>query len=171
MSIISDVSLGACVADSGGYISRLSCVSGEAMLQSNDLCKRAPLPQCVLCLVTQSCPPGSSAHGDSPGKNTGVGCHAFLQGIFPIQGSNPGLFTIRATRKLLPQYYRIIGTTGFFDKLRYVKEILFLEMLFFSYKFSLQIFCPKDHCTHPSCSVMQPLFASNSNICNMYIYL
>ena len=24
-------------------------------------------------------------------KNTGVGCHALLQGIFPIQGSNPGL--------------------------------------------------------------------------------
>ena len=30
--------------------------------------------------------PGSSVHGDSPGKNTGVGCHAFLQGIFPTQG-------------------------------------------------------------------------------------
>ena len=28
-------------------------------------------------------PPGSSVHGDSPGKNTGVGCHALLQGIFP----------------------------------------------------------------------------------------
>ena len=28
---------------------------------------------------------------DSPGKNTGVGCHALLQGIFLIQGSNPGL--------------------------------------------------------------------------------
>ena len=28
---------------------------------------------------------------DSPGKNTGVGCHSFLQGIFPTQGSNPGL--------------------------------------------------------------------------------
>ena len=27
---------------------------------------------------------------DSPGKNTGVGCHALLQGIFPTQGSNPG---------------------------------------------------------------------------------
>ena len=26
---------------------------------------------------------------DSPGKNTGVGCHFFLQGIFPIQGSKP----------------------------------------------------------------------------------
>ena len=25
---------------------------------------------------------------DSPGKNTGVGCHAFLQGIFLTQGSN-----------------------------------------------------------------------------------
>ena len=28
---------------------------------------------------------------DSPGKNTGVGCHFLLQGIFPIQGLNPGL--------------------------------------------------------------------------------
>ena len=32
--------------------------------------------------------PGSSVHGDSPGKNTGVGCHALLQGIFPTQGLN-----------------------------------------------------------------------------------
>ena len=55
----------------------------------------------VLCLVTQShptlcdpmdySPPGSSVHGDSPDKNTGVGCHALLQGIFPTQGSHPGL--------------------------------------------------------------------------------
>ena len=27
-------------------------------------------------------PPGSSVPGDSPGKNTGVGYHALLQGIF-----------------------------------------------------------------------------------------
>ena len=57
--------------------------------------------QNVLCLVTQSCPtlcypndcspPGSSVHRDSPSKNTGVGCHALLQGIVPSQGSNPGL--------------------------------------------------------------------------------
>jgi len=42
----------------------------------------------VLCLVAPShptlcdpmdcSPPGSSVHGDSPGKNTGVGCHALL---------------------------------------------------------------------------------------------
>jgi len=39
--------------------------------------------------------PGSSVHGGSPGKDTGVGCHAFLQGIFPTQGSNPGLLQCR----------------------------------------------------------------------------
>ena len=31
-----------------------------------------------------------SVHGNSPGKNIGVGCHAFLQGMFPIQGLIPG---------------------------------------------------------------------------------
>ena len=35
--------------------------------------------------------PGSSVHGDSPCKNTGVGRHALLQGIFLTQGWNPGL--------------------------------------------------------------------------------
>ena len=33
--------------------------------------------------------PGSSVHGDSPGKNTGEGCHALFQGIFLTQRSNP----------------------------------------------------------------------------------
>ena len=56
---------------------------------------------CMLCLVAQSCltlcnpmdciQPGSSVHVDSLGKNIEVGCHALLQGIFPTQGSNPGL--------------------------------------------------------------------------------
>ena len=32
--------------------------------------------------------PGSSVHAIFPGKNTGVGHHALLQGIFPTQGSN-----------------------------------------------------------------------------------
>ena len=36
-------------------------------------------------------PLGSSVHGGSPGKNTGVHCHALLQGIFLTQGSNPRL--------------------------------------------------------------------------------
>ena len=40
-------------------------------------------------------PPGSSVHGDSRGKNTGVGCHALLQGIFLTQGWNSGLLHCR----------------------------------------------------------------------------
>ena len=54
----------------------------------------------VLCLVFQLCPilcdpmdysqPGSSIHGDSPGKNTsGLPCPH--PGIVPTQGSNPSL--------------------------------------------------------------------------------
>ena len=58
-----------------------------------------------MCLVAQSCPtlynpmdwslPGSSVHGNSPGNNTGVGCHAVLLGIFPTQGLNPDLLHCR----------------------------------------------------------------------------
>ena len=54
-----------------------------------------------MCLIAQLCPtlcnpmdcspPGSSLRGNSPGKNTGVGCQALLQGIFPTQGSNADL--------------------------------------------------------------------------------
>ena len=53
------------------------------------------------CLIAQSCPtlcdltgyilPGSSVYGDSPGKNTGVGCYALLQGIYSTQESNSAL--------------------------------------------------------------------------------
>ena len=60
-----------------------------------------PISLTVLCLVDLLCPtlndpmdcspPGYSVHGDSPGKNAGVGCHTLLHGIFPTEGSNPGL--------------------------------------------------------------------------------
>ena len=63
-----------------------------------------PLCVCVcvcVCTVMQSyltfgnamdcSPPGSSVHGNFPGKNTGVGCYFLLQGIFLTQGSNPGI--------------------------------------------------------------------------------
>ena len=36
-------------------------------------------------------------HGDSPRTNTGRGCHALLQGIFPTQGLDPGLPRCRWT--------------------------------------------------------------------------
>ena len=53
------------------------------------------LGQVWLCNPMDCSPPGSSVHKDSPDKNIGVGCHAFLQGIFPTQGSNLGLLYCR----------------------------------------------------------------------------
>ena len=59
----------------------------------------------MLCLMAQSCltlcdrmdcsPPGSSDRRDSPGKNTGVGCHALLQGIISTQELNQDLLHCR----------------------------------------------------------------------------
>ena len=57
------------------------------------------IPCCCWCgFVAQSCPTLLQPHGlwparllcpwDFPGKNTGVGCHSLLQGIFSTQGSN-----------------------------------------------------------------------------------
>ena len=52
---------------------------------------------CVQLLPT----PWTVAHqaplsmGNSPGKNTGVGCHFFILGIFPIQGPNLSLLRCR----------------------------------------------------------------------------
>ena len=45
----------------------------------------------TLCDPMDCNPPGSSIHGDSPGKNTRVGCHVLLQGVFLTQRLNPGL--------------------------------------------------------------------------------
>ena len=45
----------------------------------------------TLCDPVDCSPVGSSVHGGSPGKDTGVSCHALLQGIFPTQESNPNL--------------------------------------------------------------------------------
>ena len=58
---------------------------------------------CVILLLLFSCSVSNSwrPHGlyparllcpwDSPGENTGVGCHVLLQGSFRTQGSNPYL--------------------------------------------------------------------------------
>ena len=54
------------------------------------LCLAAQLSP-ILCDPMDCSPPGSSAHGDSPGQNTRVDCHFLLQGIFTTQGLNPSL--------------------------------------------------------------------------------
>ena len=50
---------------------------------------------------------------ESPGKNTGVGCHFVLQGIFSTQGSNLGLLHWRQTLQPLshqgsPKYDKVL---------------------------------------------------------------
>ena len=57
---------------------------------------------CVLSHVWLFATPRTAAsRGDSPGKNTGVGWHAFLQGFFPSQVSCivGRFFTLWATRE------------------------------------------------------------------------
>ena len=55
------------------------CVCAVASVLSSSLWPHGLKPTRLLC------------PWDSPGKKTGVGCYALLQGIFPTQGSNPCL--------------------------------------------------------------------------------
>ena len=87
-----EINAGSCRQENSDY-------SKHSAKQSRQPSAKVPitliLSVILLCLVAQSCPtlcnpmdcspPGSSAHGGSPGKNTGVGCHFLFQGIFPIQ--------------------------------------------------------------------------------------
>ena len=74
--------------------------------RSNECSSFATSSSKMSCVNAQSCPTFCSTHGlsptrllcpwDFPGKNTGVGCHSFLQGIFPTPGSNPCLLNWQA---------------------------------------------------------------------------
>ena len=61
-------------------VSRRGGVHAQLLLSCLTLCD--PVDCSLSC---------SSVHGDSPGKNTGVGCHFLLQGIFLAQDSNLSL--------------------------------------------------------------------------------
>ena len=106
------------------------------------------LSYAVLCLFTQSCLtfcdpmdyslPGSSVYGDSPGKKTKVGFHAFLQRIFPTQGSNWGVLHCRQILYQLsyqrssylphPEYWSILNTDFWILKYsEYWRRVTFLS--------------------------------------------
>ena len=53
------------------------------------------------CLVAESRPTRLLCPWDFPGRNIGVGCHFLLQGTFPTQGSNPGVWHWQADSFLL----------------------------------------------------------------------
>ena len=68
------------------------------MLSSPQLSPFIPSKSVCVCthsVVSDSLRPHAPARllcpWDSPGKDTGVGCHALPQGIFPTQRLNPGL--------------------------------------------------------------------------------
>ena len=95
----------------------------------------------TLCDPMDCSPPGSSVHGDSPGKNTGVGCHALLQGIFLTQGLNPGL-------------PHIFFNTPFFSLKHYLYQnfiILFLKSSCYFLDRTFEKFCLLSALFHYDC--------------------
>ena len=88
----------------------VSCV--QLFVTPRTVARQVPLSMGFSRQEYWSGPPGSSVHGilqagilewparflcpwDSPGRNTGVGCHFLLQRIFPAQRSKPGLLHCR----------------------------------------------------------------------------
>ena len=106
--------------------------------------ERVNLYLCVHAKSLQSCPtlcnpkgyspPGSSVHGYFPCKNAGVGCHAFLQGIFLTQDLTRvscisciagGFFTHWATWEAQYTYiYMYILTYTYIYMYIYIYEVL-----------------------------------------------
>ena len=58
----------------------------------NHMCTTASVVS-TLCNTIHHSSPGSSVHGDSPGKNTGVDCHFLLRGNLPDLGIDPRTLT------------------------------------------------------------------------------
>ena len=143
----------------------------------------AHLHEVCVCLVAQSCPtlcnpigyspPGSLVHGNSPGKNTGVSCHALLQGIFPTQGSNPGL---PHCRRILYQ----LSYQGSYTSRSYF--LLFPMPSSLPHRSSLPFLLSPIHSSLPACStgkdsrvdchaLLQGIFPTQgSNPCLIYLH-
>ena len=67
-----------------------SCREGSSLISAQSESSCAYVLSCVRLYDPMACsPPGSSVHGDSPGKNAGVGCYSLLQRIFLTQGVTP----------------------------------------------------------------------------------
>ena len=69
----------------------------------------------TLCDPMDCSPPGTSVHGNSPGRNAEVGCHALFQGLFQAQGSKPGLLHCRRILYQLSHQ----GSPGILERVAY----------------------------------------------------
>ena len=80
--------------DSSQSLSLLLTHPGRVQVRSLSIRSKGAksLQSCLTPCDTMDCKPARLLYPwYSPGKNTGVGCYALLKGIFPTQGSNPGL--------------------------------------------------------------------------------
>ena len=76
--------------DYGSLDEKEACVCAKFLKLSPTLCDPVDWGSPVASRVT----PRLLCPWDSPGKNTGLGCHALLQGIFSIQGLKPHLWCL-----------------------------------------------------------------------------
>ena len=58
------------------------------------VCAQSHFSHVQLCATPWTAARQALYYWDSPDKNTGVGCHSLLQGIFPTQGLNPRLLSL-----------------------------------------------------------------------------
>ena len=89
--------------------SRVFCISGRFF--TSWATRESPIPICTCAKSLQLCPtfcnpmdcslPGYSVNGDSPGKNTGVGCHDLFQWIFLTEGLNLCILWLLQWRRIL----------------------------------------------------------------------
>ena len=75
-------------------------------------------------------PPGYSEHGDPPGKNTGVGCYALLQGMFQTQGLNLHLLCLLHGRQIF--FYPLSHREALITDASYPKHD-FSSLLYFTF--------------------------------------
>ena len=129
----------------------------------------------MLYLVAQSCPtlcdpmdcspPGSSVHGDFPGKNTGVGSLSLLQRIFPTQGLNPGLPHCRRILYCLNQQE---------SPFRWIKALILIKsksiLSVFSLWLVLSVYCLWNLCPHPNLLIYYMMLSSGSFIIAPFIF-
>ena len=86
------------------------------------MCVSDSLQPCGLQPTRLFCP------WDSPGRNTGVGCHALLQGIFPTPGLNPHLLHCRWILCSLSHLGNPRGAIDPCRNVNYVKPLHFLTL-------------------------------------------
>ena len=109
------------------------------LLQLSQVLFKSIVSLLIFCLDDLSLwPHGLYSPWNSPGQNTGVGSLSLLQGIFPTQGSNPGLLDCR---RILYQLSHLGSPWLYKDE--YKKCIFLYEMQSKNLK-NKHSYCPKE---------------------------